>query len=271
LGAQISKQKGMLVCFLDLRATSRAAPEKDKQDLDNTEATKKMLLKHNLQIAAQEMNIVPGIHSALVSIPKLADAGYMAVLTKNGAAIYDDNTTAITGSNLPILESDRCQHTGMRRLNLDPKNTNTHSPDDQHATPDMINAIFDLPSSLETFLWYHASARFPPKETLIDTISNGNYATWPKLMGMLINQYNPDLDEIVTGHLKGQHQGIRSTKQKALEKIIENETVMIKIKGKKSPFHHIPINKTHQAFFCIEDLSNLIHTNQTGTFPFTSQ
>ncbi len=56
-----------------------------------------------------------------------------------------------------------------------------------------------------------------------------------------------------------------------MEKIIENETVRIKIKGEKSPFHHIPITKVHEAFFCIEDLSNLIHTNQTGAFPFTSQ
>jgi hypothetical protein len=56
-------------------------------------ATKKMLLKHNLRQSAQEMNIVPGLHSALVSIPKLADAGYTTVFNKNGAAIYNDETT----------------------------------------------------------------------------------------------------------------------------------------------------------------------------------
>ncbi len=47
--------------------------------------------------------------------------------------------------------------------------------------------------------------------------------------------------------------------------------VRIKIKGEKSLFHHIPITKTHKAFFRIEDLSNLIHTNQTRAFPFTFQ
>ncbi len=66
-------------------------------------ATKKMLLKHNLWMAAWEMNIVPGLHLALVSIPKLADAGYMMILTKHGATIYDDNTTSITASNIPSL------------------------------------------------------------------------------------------------------------------------------------------------------------------------
>ncbi len=47
--------------------------------------------------------------------------------------------------------------------------------------------------------------------------------------------------------------------------------VRIKIKGKKSPFHHILFTKTHKAFFRIDDLSNSIHTDQTGSFPFTSQ
>ncbi len=51
------------------------------------------------------MNIVPGLHSALVSIPKLVDTGYTTVLTKDGAAIYDDNNTAITASNPSILGS----------------------------------------------------------------------------------------------------------------------------------------------------------------------
>jgi hypothetical protein len=97
------------------------------------------------------MNIVPGLHLALVSVPKLADTGYTSVLTKYGTEIYDDNTTAITASNPPILESDWCQDTGLWRLNL--------NPDDKHATPETINVIFDLPSSHETFLWYNTHQR----------------------------------------------------------------------------------------------------------------
>jgi hypothetical protein len=67
----------------------------------------------------------------------------------------------------------------MWRLNL--------NPDNQHATPETINVIFDLPSSRETILWYHTSAEFPPKETFIDAVCNGNYTTWPKLTVTLIN------------------------------------------------------------------------------------
>jgi hypothetical protein len=70
--------------------------------------------------------------------------------------------------------------------------------------------------------------------------------------------------------LKGQCQGIRSTKQIALEKIIKNKEARIKIEGKGSPFHQIPITKTHETFFRILDLTDSIHTNQTGAFPFMS-
>ena len=84
--------------FLDSGATSGAAPAEDEPDLVDTgqpsrktfmfpdgrtgKATKIMLLKHNLRLAAREMNIVPGLDSALVSIPKLADAGYTTVFNK---------------------------------------------------------------------------------------------------------------------------------------------------------------------------------------------
>jgi hypothetical protein len=149
----------------------------------------------------------------------LADAGYTTVFNKNDAAIYDDETTEITSTSPPILESERCKHTGMWRLDLNPAT----SPTTTEATansPKTINVIFELPSARETFLWYHASTGFPTKATFIDAVRNGNYSTWPKLTVTLINCYFPDSDEMIKGHLKGQRQGIRSTKQVALDKII---------------------------------------------------
>jgi hypothetical protein len=211
---KLANRKSQRYAFLDSGATSRSAPPEDnKQDLYNTgeisrktfmfpsgptsKAAQKTLLKHNLQLTAQEMNILPSLHSALVRVPKLVDAGCTMVLTKHGAAIYNGNTTAITTSNPPTLEPDWCQHTRMWRLNLDPENPNLHHPNKQHETPKMINGIFNLPSSRKTFLGYHVSAGFPLKETLIYAIRNGNYATWPKLMVTLINRYFPYLDATV--------------------------------------------------------------------------
>ncbi len=76
-------------------------------------ATKKMRLKHKLCPAAREMNIVPGLYSTLVSVPKLVDAGYTTVFSKEGVAIYDDHTTTIIADKPPVLEADRCDLTGL--------------------------------------------------------------------------------------------------------------------------------------------------------------
>jgi hypothetical protein len=59
--------------------------------------------------------------------------------------------------------------------------------------------------------------------------------------------------------------------QLTLDKIAENKEVRIKIEGDSLSFNQIPITKTHEDFLCIDDLTDSIHTNQTGAFPFTSQ
>jgi hypothetical protein len=81
----------------------------------------------------------------------------------------------------------------------------------------------------------------------------------------------PDLDETAKGHLKGQRQGVRLTKQKALEKMIEVEEARIKIKGESSPFCPLPPTKLNNIFVRMKDLNEEIHTDQTGEFPHTSQ
>ncbi len=166
--------------ILDTGATSGAAPEENKDcfadtgipstkifmfpDKRTNKATKKMLMKHNLCESAREMNIVPGLHSTLISILKLADAGYTTVFTKKGAAIYDDYTTKITTSKPPVLNTNRCNHTGLWKLTLDDQNKENHkSPPENKAK----NVIFDLPSTRQSFLWYHAAAGWPPKETFL--------------------------------------------------------------------------------------------------------
>ena len=107
----------------------------------------------------------------------------------------------------------------MWKLDLNPAATLT-TPTDPAAPLETINVIFELPSARE------ASAGFPTKATFIEAIRNGNYSTWPKLTVTLINRYFPDSDETIKGHLKGQRQGIRSTKQVALEKITKNKATV---------------------------------------------
>jgi hypothetical protein len=48
-----------------------------------------MQLKHNLRAGAGKINIVPNLHSTLISVPKMEDYGYIAVFDKTKARIYD--------------------------------------------------------------------------------------------------------------------------------------------------------------------------------------
>ena len=153
--------------ILDTGATSGAAPKEDDDTFEDTgelsrktfmfpdkrtnKATKKRLLKHKLRLAAREMNIVPGLHSTLVSVPKLADAGYTMVFTKTGAAIYDDHNTTITVNKPPALNADRCNLTSLWKLTLQAEHhDDNQSP--QQKQGKAINNIFDLPSVRQTFL-----------------------------------------------------------------------------------------------------------------------
>ena len=97
-------------------------PSKKVFMLPNTSkipATKIMRLKHNLREGAGEMNIVPNLHSSLISVPKMAEHGYIAVFDKKEARIYDGTTTTITTTGDPIIVAPRCDDTGLWRMNLD--------------------------------------------------------------------------------------------------------------------------------------------------------
>lgn len=145
-------------------------------------ATKAMLLKHNIRNKAREINIIPGMHSTLVSIAKLADEGYTTVIRGATVEIYDDNTTKVTANKPCVLSAPRCNSTGLWKLPLSPNypaGRNTKAPLQSHE--EGVNTVFDLPSSRQTFLWYHAAAGFPTKETFLQVVQKGNFTTWPKL------------------------------------------------------------------------------------------
>jgi hypothetical protein len=132
------------------------------------------------------------------------------------------------------------------------------------------NAIFELPSTRQTILYHHALAGFPVKETFLNAVRAGNYATWPGLTIAALHKYFPNLDKTQKGHMKGQRQGIRSTKQKALDHLVESEKI-VKIKVEPGTEEVLPAKCHNNIFVRINDLAESIHSNQTGAFPYTSQ
>jgi hypothetical protein len=229
-----------------------------------------MLLKHNLREGAREMNVVPGLHSTLVSIPKMANADHIAGFDKSNATIYDATTTPIISLADPVVIAPRCKTMGLWKLDLDAGTHDTRDKTYVWATNETVNAIFDLPNNRQTMLYYHASAGFPTKESFLDALRAGNYATWPGLTTALISKHFFDSDKMQKGHMKGQCQGVRSTKGKALEHIVRREQ-HIKIEPGAEDSPKAQIKQHDNIFIWIVDLGNTIHLDQTGAFPFTSQ
>ncbi len=119
-------------------------------------------------------------------------------------------------------------------------------------------------------LYYHASAGFPPKETFLDAVHAGNYATWPGLTTQLINKQFPDSNETQKGHIKGQHHGIQSTGKKALDDIVAKEQhIQIKPDTENAPISQAKLYD--DIFMRIVDLANTIYSDQTGAFLFILQ
>jgi hypothetical protein len=248
--------------ILDSGATSGAGPEEDADKFEDTgerstktfmfpdqhtaTATQKMMLKHDLRDGTPEMNIVPGMHTSLISISKMADAGYTTVLRQDGAEIYDNKTTIVKADAPPVITAPRCLTSRLWKMALDPQKEAsergigiTLKAEQASAMFDMAeqaNVIFDLPSSRQSFLCYHASAGWPPKETFLSAVRHGNYTSWPKLTTTMIHRYMPDSDETIKGHIKGQRQGIQSTRVNNVtpyDKDEDEDTVRIKIEARK--------------------------------------
>jgi hypothetical protein len=132
------------------------------------------------------------------------------------------------------------------------------------------NAIFELPSTCQTILYHHALAGFPVKETFLNAVRAGDYATWPGLTIAVLHKYFPNSDKTQKGHMKGQQQGIGSTKQKALDHLVESEK-LVKIKVEPGTEEVLPAKRHNDIFVRVNDLANSIHSDQTGAFPYTLQ
>jgi hypothetical protein len=158
------------------------------------------------------------------------------------------------------------QPDGLWELPLKPLQTTSSNTRSAATQLETINVIFDLPSARQTLLWYHAAAGFPTKETFSNAVRAGNYSTWPGLTAKMIHCHFPDSNKTIRGPLKGQQQGICSTKQKVLDKLVEMAATSLHLATLKAP-----IIKHSDIFVRIEDLSDTIHLDQTGGFPYTSQ
>ncbi len=98
--------------------------------------------------------------------------GTSQCLIKKEARIYDGTTTTIAELEEPIIIAPRCEVTGLWKmeLDLDFEILGQEHPEQFAAGVDMANAIFDLPNTHQSLMYFHAAAGFPVKKTFLDAV-----------------------------------------------------------------------------------------------------
>ena len=87
------------------------------------------------------------------------------------------------------------------------------------------------------------------------------YATWPGLTEALIQKYLPDIsEEIATGHIHMQRQGVQSTQHISTEPELDGKDKITKYCKQQIGTHIVPL----------EEFKDMIATDQTGHISIVS-
>ena len=84
--------------------------------------------------------------------------------------------------------------------------------------------VYEFPSTKEVVRCQHAALGFPTKATLLTSIRNNNFVTFPGMTADNIRKFFPESNENQKGTMKQMRQGVRSTKVIDEDKMLEAET-----------------------------------------------
>ena len=176
----------------------------------------------------------------------MVQAGYTAIYNNSEVNFYHSKSAKISVSEAAVLTGYVCHRTQLWRVPLVTtvrnKNTDTLLLDHPHKHESLnaaytvestsitwahidsamsvargneyIHNVYKLPSIEPTIKYLHAAAGFPTKESWLRAIRRGNYNSWPLINVKNVACHFPKSEETQTGHMRGQHQGVRSTKKK---------------------------------------------------------
>ena len=132
-----------------------------------------------LRDSTKQAIITPDLKAkALLSVSKLADAGYTTIFhpTNKGVTVHDNDDFKLTLNSPPLLQGWR-QAGGLWTVPLVEEAKISLELD----VAEQANNVYDLPSSSEVVRFLHAALGFPPKATLLAAIWKGNLVTFPGL------------------------------------------------------------------------------------------
>ena len=72
----------------------------------------------------------------------------------------------------------------------------------EDSTNEVVNNVYELPSTKKVIRFLHAALGFPTKATLTKAINKSNLAMFPGLTAENVNKFFPESDETQKGHMK---------------------------------------------------------------------
>ena len=155
-----------------------------------TTASQQAKLLLDVREPAKTVDMVPGLrHNSLLSASKVADAGYVIVLTPDAVNVYN-------GSDFSRIKVDAVLRgwrdtNGLWRVPLEP---NKPPKDSEYVLLDQeaenaISNVYKLPSTAKIIQYLHACAGFPAKQTWLKAINGGNYAIWSHLTAEAVRKH----------------------------------------------------------------------------------
>jgi hypothetical protein len=75
-----------------------------------------------------------------------------------------------------------------------------------------VHNMYKLSSIKQTVQYLHAAAGHPTEDTWLKAIRKGNYNSWPLVDMKKVRKYFPESEETQFGHMRGQRQGVQSTR-----------------------------------------------------------
>jgi hypothetical protein len=212
---------------------------------------------------ARIAHILPALQpNSVLSVKQLADNAYITIFHPHGigVTVHDEKDVKLTLQQTALLQGWRDRQ-GLWQVALKPTVTNLNTDTiamDRPTPTEVINNVYELPSTQELVAYLHAVLGYPTKATLLEAARRGFLATFPGLTIENINKFFPESVETQKGHMRQQQQGVRSTKLRD-----EDATLTV--------FNQTPGLKHKDVYLRIYDSTKrAMYTDQTGCIPVVS-
>jgi hypothetical protein len=148
---------------------------------------------------------------SLISVPKLADAGYTTVFHPGnlGVTIHSKSDISIQQWCKPVLQGWRdgnclwkLEYNDVSSMSKQQNDSIEHNLPDINQQKETTANVYALPSIARAIKYLHAAAGFPTKDTWLKAIECGNYKSWPGVNMTNLKKHFPESIETQKGHMK---------------------------------------------------------------------